>query len=231
MDRSLDSSSLTSLETMPSPDVKDQMPSVQMRSATSNQNLPREISKVVTSNYPSSSLSESSVTLSTGMKMSQYPGGLSWSHDVWWVWCIFLAEFSVFHHFNFKSSIAILPTYEKEGSYPSKNRNGNYWSLNSLSLKCTFFQMVKVSTLSSLVMHDHFWEKCPAFHSPPALSQQCWRCACGAKEVVAFIQLSIIFHESDYVITMSSGMNVIPPFATVDRRFIQIQEELSRPFS
>ena len=74
MDRSLDSSSLTSLETMPSPDVKDQMPSVQMRSATSNQNLPREISKVVTSNYPSSSLSESSVTLSTGMKMSQYPG-------------------------------------------------------------------------------------------------------------------------------------------------------------
>ena len=139
MDRSLDSSSLTSLETMPSPDVKDQMPSVQMRSATSNQNLPREISKVVTSNYPSSSLSESSVTLSTGMKMSQYPGGLSWSHDVWWVWCIFLAEFSVFHHFNFKSSIAILPTYEKEGSYPSKNRNGNYWSLNSLSLKCTFF--------------------------------------------------------------------------------------------
>ena len=103
MDRSLDSSSLTSLETMPSPDVKDQMPSVQMRSATSNQNLPREISKVVTSNYPSSSLSESSVTLSTGMKMSQYPRGLSWSHDVWWVWCIFLAEFSVFHHFNFKS--------------------------------------------------------------------------------------------------------------------------------
>ena len=140
MDRSLDSSSLTSLETMPSPDVKDQMPSVQMRSATSNQNLPREISKVVTSNYPSSSLSESSVTLSTGMKMSQYPGGLSWSHDVWWVWYIFLAEFSVFHNFNFKTSIAnSYFTYFTKGSYPTKSRNGNYWSLNSLSLQCTFF--------------------------------------------------------------------------------------------